>query len=134
MPGLLDGISSSELLSSVVSGTESQFSTGSFANARVGTNFTAAGSLSDGLGRVRPLGAGSPTVYGKYLQTGSMTASDVSVSVVFGTAFAAIPRVVVSSTQSGTLSDGAWVGSTITTGFNFWGQSGLAYNYIAVGA
>lgn len=71
---------------------------------------------------------------GQSVQAGSTIASDVSVNVTFDTAFAGIPRVVLTPAQSGALATQSYIGSTETTGFIFNGQSGLAHNYIAIGS
>ena len=98
-----------------------------------GLNVFAAGSVTDGNGRLRSVGAGSPTVFGRSIQIGSAIASDVSVLVAYGTAFTGIPRAVLTAAQSGTTSGQFNITSGTATGFQFWGQSGLAYNYIAIG-
>ena|SRR3990167_3156737 len=128
MAGLTyDGIPSTRIDSSTFSGTELLVTTLS------GVNLLVAGSASDGRGRLAVAGAGSPVAFGFYVQAGSAIASNVSVNVAFPQAFATIPRVVLTQAISGTNADGSYIGSTITTGFIFFGPSGAAHNYIAIG-
>lgn len=138
MAGLnTDGIPSTRIDSTTFSGTEflvtNVSATTVNATTLSGVNVLVAGSVSDGQGRVTSIRSGSPSTYGMKIEVGSFIASDVSVSVAFGTPFATIPRVVLTPTQSGTLVTDTFVGSAITTGFNAWSQSGIAVNYIAIG-
>lgn len=139
--GLLDGLPSLEVISTTFSGTNAQFAAGQISSAEVGSG----GILNPNLSGASVSGAavsleygpayiGSPLVGGLRSEVGSATASDVTVAVAFGRAFASAPRVVLTSAQSGTSAGTFGIGSTETTGFRFYGQSGLVYNWFATGS
>ena len=138
MPGLLDGIASTEIRSLTVSGTESQFSTGSFANVRVGTNFTGAGSVTDAQGRVRSISLGSTSTFGGFIQTGSATKSGGSLGyALLGTAYSNTNFYVqVTGRQyaDGVGSVTPWIsGARTTSGVNFVGAASTVYDWMAIG-
>lgn len=141
MAGLLDGIASSEKLSSVFSGTNVYASTGSFTNVTLGGSVTA-GRLGDSNGpifsaSVGAAGAGSPGTYGTIVQggvAGPLLAA--TGSIIFGRAFSNSSFVVTITPQvSGTLFPYIVSGTTTYTvsGVTFGAQSGLAYNWMAIG-
>lgn len=83
----------------------------------------------------RIVGQGSPSVFGFSMQVGSAVATDVAVWAVFGTGFAAAPRVQMTLAQSGVVGTAAPMLGTVAAGsFSFLGQSGLIYHYLAVGS
>lgn len=81
------------------------------------------------------IGTGSPTGYGVSAQYGNVTASDVNVVGTFGTAFAAAPKVFLTSATSGAVATmGDYVVGTSAGSFVMFGQSGLSYTYLAIGS
>ena len=96
-------------------------------NAALGNNAASGIKVSSEFG---PVKTGSPSVGGLSMQAGSATLSTGSLSwVVFGTAFADIPRVVVGNVTtlgavcvSGTISAGSFVsiGATASDTFNWY--------------
>ena len=131
--GMNDGLASTQIFTSQVSGTESQHTTGSFTNLRVSTIFSTAA------GQVAVLG--SAGTFGAIVQagfTGPLLAA--TGSAVFGTAFTNRDYIVSVSPIS-PLNDG--LGSTVpytlsgishaTTGCTITGVSGTKYQWIAVG-
>lgn len=78
---------------------------------------------------------GSPTGYGQSIQHGSVTPTDVETWTVFGTAFAAAPKVVVGLAVSGAAATQPPMAITVVAGsFGTIGTSGLACNWIALGS
>ena len=81
------------------------------------------------------VGTGSPTGFGLSVQTGTVTASDVVVTASYGTAFAAAPILTFGIAESGALATAPGMAVGIAAGsFTFLGQSGLTYNYVAIGS
>lgn len=143
--GLRDGIPSFEILSTTVSGTTGAFTnisgTETIVSSEIGSGIILNPNLSGGQVSGAPVSfeypvsyTGSPIAGGLAMQMGSTIASDVSILVTYGKAFGGIPRVVLTAAQSGTNAGDVMVTSGITTGFRYFGQSGLAYNWIAIGS
>ena len=132
--GLVDGIASLEIRSSTISGTTLQASTAAFGSSEIG-NAELANNAASGakVSSEYPIGyIGSPVGGTLAFQCGSVVSSDVSVLVTFGIPFAGNPLVIITPQQSGTLVTQTFVGSTTTTGFTFWGQSGLVHSWLAI--
>lgn len=132
MAGLtFDGIASTRIDSSVFSGASLQVTSVS------GTNFNLAGSITDTNGRLQSAALGSPATFGAFVQAG--TAGQLLAatgSIVFGRAFSNSNFIVTITPQtSGTLYPYivSGTGTYSTSGITYGGQSGLAYNWIAVG-
>ena len=141
MAGLTyDGISSTEIDSTILSGTSHLGDTGSFATGIRALNFVSPGSITDAQGRLRStvIGSATATVYGGWLQVGSAATSAGSVGFVelgqpmstanYRTIFAGVGYVAgvgsVSAWESGTKS---------TSGVSFIGAASTTYNWLAIG-
>lgn len=147
MAGLaVDGIPSTQIDSSNFSGTNVYASTGSFVtvvsttgsltNIILGGSIIA-GRLNDGNGAIFSADVGSPATFGAIVQAG--TAGQLLAatgSIVFGRQFSNSSFIVTITPQtSGTLYPYIVSGTTTYTisGVTYGGQSGLAYNWIAIG-
>lgn len=153
-----DGLQTGEFIAATISGNSLSVGTSQISSAELGSgavlsaNISGAQVLSSHIasGNVlsaqisgaqvlashhRILGTGSPTVFGRSIQHGTATATDVAVWTVFGTAFAAAPQVQLTCAASGTANAAApmLVGQVVGS-FGFLGQSGLAYNWLAIGS
>lgn len=127
MAGLLfDGIPSTENDSSTFSGT----------NFLVGGSLVA-NRINDSNGALFSASVGSTAVYGAKVQAGTAGPLLAATgSIVFGTLFSNSNFVTVITPQvSGTLYPFIVSGTTTysTSGITYGGQSGLSYNWIAVG-
>jgi hypothetical protein len=127
---LKDGLSSLEILSDTFSGSNSQGVTGSFGTIRV-TTLVATGQVTGGAT------VGSPSVNGAFVQAGEggplLAATG---SLVFGRLFTdSSYKLVISPQISGTLpwAVASGTGTYSTSGATVTGQSGLKFNWIAVG-
>jgi hypothetical protein len=136
--GLKDGLPDLEVHSTTVSGTTAQFGDAVLGAGAIGNSEIADGACSGTKVSTEfsPIKTGSPTTDGVSVQFGVVTATDVAVWGVFGTAFAGDPTVFLTPNASGTHATEAFVvGSPISVGsFSFIGQSGLEYNYLALGS
>lgn len=132
MAGLaFDGIPSTQTDSSNFSGTNV------YATTISGVNYNITGSISDANGRVTSSSTGSPATFGAFIQGGQggplLAATG---SVVFGRLFSSSAySLVISPNISGTLpwSVASGTGTYSTSGATVNGQSGLFFNWIAVG-
>ena len=124
-----DGIPSTQKDSSNFSGTNVLAVTGSFTNVR--------GTFTNLNGALASAGIGSPITYGALVQAGvAGPLLAATGSIVFGRQFANATFVTVITPQvSGTLFPYVSSGTTTYTvsGITFGAQSGLAYNWVAVG-
>ena len=99
-----------------------------------GTNvYAATESYSSGRS-LSALGTGSPTTWGQEEQYGTVTATNVAVWIVLGTAFAGSAVVNLTLAESGAAT--AYGGAVVEAGagsFSMLGTSGLTYNWSAKG-
>lgn len=127
--GLLDGIPSLEVLSTLVSGTNTQATTGSFTNVRA--------TIANTDGTIYSAGVGSPITYSAIVQAGvAGPLLAATGSIVFGRQFAnATFRTVITPQVSGTLYPYvvSGTGTYSVSGITFGAQSGLSYFWVAVG-
>lgn len=124
-----DGIASTQRLSSEFSGAQVSATTGSLTNLRV-TTLVSTGAVQAGI-------VGSPATFGAFVQAGEggplLAATG---SLVFGRAFTdSSYKLVVTAQESGTLhwKIASGTGTYSTSGATVAGQSGLKFNWVAVG-
>ncbi len=110
-----------------------RYSSDNFNNLN-GTNVTVIGSVTAATKRLSPVGIGSPTSWGKIIQSGSNgTGAGSAVWVSYGTAFSAEPFVNATSAETteaiavdaGSVGAGSFYVETIT--------ASQAFSWIAVG-
>lgn len=101
-----------------------------------GTNVTVS-TITNANGTVQSAGVGSPITYGAIVQAGTAGPLLAATgSIVFGRQFSSTGFIVTITPQvSGTLFPYVVSGTTTYTvsGITFGAQSGLAYNWVAVG-
>ena len=145
MSSLRDGLGFDEVMQSGLAGPESNhaYFVGSVTSQSQfsGLNFFANGSFvgkhADANGLLNSASVGSPSVYGAFVQAGEggplLAATG---SLVFGRAFSdSSYKLVITSQESGTLfwKVASGTGTYSTSGATVAGQSGLKFNWVAVG-
>lgn len=123
---------SNEWIGSEVVGVETA-TTQNFTTAS-GTNIYATTDIQKAGRSLGALGTGSPTTWGYSEQHGTVTATNVAVWAVFGTAFTGSAVVSLTLNESGAAT--AYGGAVVEAGpgsFSMLGTSGLEYTYSAKG-
>ena len=135
-----DGIPSTEIDSSIFSGTTALFDNGSFAAGLRPLNITAVGSITDSQGRLRSalLGSAITNVFGGWIQVGSAATSAGSVGfAAFGAPTSNSVYYLQLSPRGFVAGGGSVVpfesGTRSTSGVSFVGAASQTYSFLVVG-
>ena len=135
-----DGIPSTEIDSSIFSGTTVLSAAGSFSTGIRILNQTATGSITDAQGRLRSavLGSATTSVFGGWIQAGSASTTAGSVGyAAFGQPTSDTNYYVILNGRAyagGVGSVAPWEsGTRSTSGVSFIGAASTVYNFIVVG-